>query len=815
MSLPSTLLGDMLKAWRGLLRRHTRFLLVAVSTLALGTAGCITVFALIQHTLLRPLPFPQPEQLVTVGLDPGDGAHISAPALYQGLRDLPPIEQAGFINAYTREVSVEAGALPVVATQIAADRGFLLTLAPGFSLGRGFLAEEDQPGAERVAVLTHGFWTRSLASNPQVLGQTLSIEGLPFTVIGVLAEGFEWPQGFDVLTALRLGDAGSNMDTNQYMVARLAVDTPHERFDALANARYRQLLDALAPQLSAEAVDFLGRLNLHARPLSALYHGDTGSTLALFMGAAACVLLIASFNLVNLLLVRSMTSSHASTVRAALGASPLRTLLPDLGEALLIGLLGSLAGLALAVLALGGLRQALGDAASIATPAWPGWQGSGLALAVGVGIALLAGLLGGLRKLRRTQARELVAGTRIGLAPGSGRLGKGLVIAQVAVAVVLLAAAGLFIRSLHQVSSVPMGFATANILSFSLSPLRGVYNNDELVRAQTRQLLDAIGQLPWVADVAVSSHLPTGARFNLPVKLPDGRPIQPQYRAVSETFFSSLGMTLSRGRGFSAEDVQASEAVAVVSQAFAEQHLQGDPLGQMLQMGQAADGSSLVTLRVVGVVSDVRQYGPTHPAPPILYVPIEQVPARFWPVLREFGPLRYLLRTRGEGGGREEVLRSTVQEVAPAQAIAQVRSLESVVDDNTRGARLQLLLIGSFALLALVMAGVGLYAVLAVSVAARMHEFGVRAALGADQGRLFSAVVFDSGRQVGIGLGIGVCGALALTHALQAFLFGVGRVDPLSLILSAVLLMAVAVVATAVPARRAYRADPAQVLRSA
>ncbi len=815
MSTLSILLADVLKAWRSLLRRHPRFLLVAVTTLALGTAGCITVFALIQHTLLRPLPFPQSEQLVTVGLDPGDGAHISAPALYQRLRDLPPIEQAGFVNAYTRAVSVEAGALPVVATQIAADRGFLLTLAPGFALGRGFLAEEDQPGAERVAILSHGFWARSLASDPQVLGRTLSLEGLPFTVVGVLEETFEWPQGFDVLTALRMGDAGDNMDTNQFMLARLSDDTPRSRFDALANVRYRQILDDLGPRLSAEAVEFLGRLNLHARPLSTLYHGDTGSTLALFMGAAACVLLIASFNLVNLLLVRSMTSSHASTVRTALGASPLRTLLPELGEALLIGLLGALSGLLLSVFALGGLRHALGDVSSIVNTAGPGWLGSALALALSVGIALLAGLTGGLRKLRRTQTRELVAGSRIGLAPGSGRLGKGLVIAQVAVAVVLLAAAGLFIRSLHRVSSVPMGFATENILSFSLSPLRGVYTDDERIRTQTRQLLDAIDNLPWVADVAVSTHLPTGARFNLPAKLPDGRPIQPQYRAVSESFFSSLGMTLSRGRGFTAEDIQAAEAVAVVSEAFAGQHLQGDPIGQMLQMGQAADGSSLVRMRVVGVVSDVRQYGPTHPAPPILYVPIEQVPARFWPVLREFGPLHYLLRTRGEGGGREDVLRRTVQEVAPAQAIAQTRPLESVVADNTRGAQLQLLLIGSFALVALAMAGVGLYAVLAVSVAARMHEFGVRAALGADRGRLFSAVLLDSGKQVGIGLCIGVCGALALTHALQAFLFGVGRFDPASLMLSAVLLMAVAALATAIPARRAYRADPAQVLRSA
>jgi putative ABC transport system permease protein len=810
--LDNALLAEVLQTWRNLLRRP-RYLMLAGLTLALGVAACAAVFSLIQQSLLRPAPFPQPEQLVTIGLDPGDGAHIAAPAIYRSLQDLPGLDSSGIVNAYTREVSVAGAAMPVVGTLLGADRGFLQALQPEIALGRGFSEDEDRPGGERVVVLSHSFWQQHFAGAADVLNRQISIEGLPFTVVGVLPPDFRWPQRFDMLNPLRLPATSEDMDTNQFVVARLAAGTSIDALSAQTRPRFQALLETLRTQLGADAFDFLRRLPLDAKPLQALYSGDNTATLGMFSAAALCVLMIAAFNLVNLVLLRGSLRDHHSAVRAALGASRLRLMVPDLAESVLVGLVGGALGLAMAW---AGLRLVQG---AMPEPLVQGELGvdpttSALALTAAVMVALIASLIGGLRKLAATQARELVAGSRSGPGRRTGRIGRALVVAQVSVAVLLLIGASLFMRSLYSMAAVPLGFESTGIVTFSLAPLRGIYTDDAAVRQQTRAILEHLQRLPWVERAAASTHLPTGSRFNMPAQLENGQRIQPQYRPVSDDFFGTFGISMRVGRSFDSQDIAAGEPVCIVNEAFVSQHLQGDPLGQRIAMGRGSDGTSLVDMRIVGVVTDVRQHGPTEAAPAILYAPLEQVPARFWPVLREFGPLNYALRTRTVPADLEAVLRRAVQEVSAQQAIAHVRDMDSVVQQTMEDARLYLILVGIFALLALLLAGVGLYAMLAVNASARMHEYGVRAALGADAPRLLRIVVRDSGKQIGLGLLIGVLGSIALGSTLRAFLFGVGVGDPISLLMVVALIAVVGIVATLGPALRTSRIAPSQALRS-
>lgn len=816
MSALAVQLTEVAQSWRGLLRRPG-YLLLAVLTLALGVATATTVFALIDQALLRPLPFPQPERLVTLGVRWGEvddpyPRNAGAPGYYAASKKMHTVSASGMALGFVRNSNLSLGDSAEVVPSLSADRGFLQTLGVRLQLGRNFNADEDRPNGPQAVILGHAFWQQRFGGDPAVVGRNVTIEGRAVAVIGVLPAEFVWPDHFDLLLPLQPDPASTETATNQYIVGRLAPGATLAAASAEADRLMRPLI--LVQARSQADREQMARTRFPALALrESVFASRSGRVLWLFLAAALCVLAIAGFNLGNLMLLRALARDHASAVRAALGASPWRLALPGCAEALLLGVLGAVAGLALAWLGLRLLgRWIPPDWLRGQTPQ-PGAAAMLFAMVVGVVVALSGALLGLWRGRRRGALAALGREGQGGLDRGSGQLARALIVLQIVVATTLLLGAALFARSLQKLSQVPMGFQSASIVTFTLSPLRNGVGDNLAVNAQARALLEAFRREPGVVAAGLSTNLPTASQFNNHVQLPDGRGTSTQYRLTSAGWLDTFAIPLLAGRGFDPlRDRADSEPVVLVSTAFAQQYLGGDALGKLVRMPQ--DEHTDVSLRVIGVVGDVRQFGPAEPAPPVLYQLLAQTSAPMWSAVREFIPLRYALRVQpGAESALMRRLPELVRRVSPGQPITDLQSMQAVVAETTREQRLNLLLVGLFSALALVLAAVGLYAVMAVVVAGRRQEFGVRAALGASPSRLLGLVLGDGARQLLLGLLIGLALVLAGSRLLQRFLFGIEASDPGSIALVALVLGGAGLLACLLPGLRAARVAPMQALR--
>ena len=376
----------------------------------------------------------------------------------------------------------------------------------------------------------------------------------------------------------------------------------------------------------------------------------------------------------------------------------------------------------------------------------------------------------------------------------------------------LLVSAALFARSLQTLESVPMGFRSKSVTTFTLAPIKERYVESADAMDQTQRILERLRRLPGVEHAGASTNLPAGSQLNYSMLLPDKREITAQYRLSTPGFLESFEIPLLAGRGFDDRDVAGGEPVCLVSAKFAKEHLGGEPMGKIVALPM--DDGPNIGMRVVGVVGDVRQFGPSEPAPATLYAPLAQIPPPLWTLLREFGPLSYAVGLRsGALGAGEGNLRQAIREVAPQQPISNLQPMEAIVAGTTGQQRLNLLLVTLSAALALLLASVGLYAVMAVAVGARRHEFGVRAALGASRARLLRQVLGEAGRQIGLGLVIGLAIAMASSRLLQSFLFGIGVADPLAISIVVLSLATAGALASLLPAIRASRVQPMQALR--
>ncbi|WP_052767148.1 ADOP family duplicated permease [Luteibacter rhizovicinus] len=806
----AVVLTELRQSWRGLLRRPA-FLLLATFTLALGVATITAMFALVDQALLKPLPFPHADRLVTMGTYMDENVYGAAPAYYAPLRAMSSIEAAGTADG-PGDVNIAPGGRPQVAVAMHADRAFFDVLGLPMALGRNFDDAENRPHGPGAVILTDAFWRARFGADPSVVGRTLEVEGQGMQIVGVLPKAFQWPWGADIVLSMQPDLASRDMSTNQMVVGRM-------KPGATVTGTAAETAAALTP-LFLSSSDDMARMReaLREQPPSALplltgvFAPDTGKTLGLFLGASACVLLIAVINLASLILLRSLSRTHASAVRAALGSSTGRLSLPAFGEGLLIGVLGAVFGLLLAWL---GLRL-IGD---IVPPEWLRGEPVGLtgmsvvfALVAGLAAAIGATVLAVLRGRRRDWRSELVGGGRSGLSREDGRTGRALVVAQIAVAVVLLVGAALFTRTLHELESVPMGFTSRNVTTFALSPVKQRYATIADVSALSRKLLERLRRLPQAEAAGVSTNLPTGSQLNWPIVLPNGSMVGTQYRLMTAGFLEAVGVPLLSGRGISDSDVAGADPVCVVSASFARQYFGvEDALGHTVML--RVDNTRQVPLRVVGVVGDVRQRGPAEPSPPILYTALAQVPEAMWSIMREFGPLNVAVHLRPGTGLNDGTLRDVVNEVAPGQPISNLRTLETVVASTTAAQRLNLLLVGLFAGLALLLASVGLYAVMSVAVAAHRHDYGVRAALGATRHRLLFTVIRSAALQVGLGLAVGLAASMVLSRLLTSFLFGVQALDPLAIGAVLLVLGLSALLASVPPAWRAARVRPMQALR--
>lgn len=807
-------LTEIWRAWRASLRRPG-FLLLASGVLALGIGASVAVATLIQNSLWRPLPVPQPSRLAVIGSlhDNGHPGGIS-PHEYQYLDKLDGVISLGLWRPRST-VNVAGAGAPAQLPVIYMDKGLVPTLDVQPVLGRNFDAQEDRPHGPPAVILGYGFWQRSYGGDMQVIGRSLQVEGVPHTIVGVLPAAFNTVLGpGDVMlpTAVPVGSRDYSRN-GTVALARLAPGADIAAVSAQTDARERTMYRDMGmggnwkkPRFGAEG-------------LASTVQQDAQPMLLLFMASALLVLLIALVNLTNLMLLRALSRNHDAAVRSALGAPLLRLMLPALGEGLLVGGVGALLGMALATTGLALLQGFIpaewlwGGRLHVGATAWL------LAFAVGLLGALLAAGLALWRSRSATTVDELREGGRSGVGLRSGRLGRVLVVAQVALAAVLLCAAGVFMHGLYDASRLQLGFDDSNVLTFELAPVQAAYPDVASVWDLSQRLVQRLRAIPGVTDATVTTNLPTSddmyGQLQSSVNTPDGKEFTAQCHGIGSGFFKLFDIPLREGRGFDRNDVAGGESVAIVSQDLADTYYGGHAIGKVIDVPR--DGGGVWLLRIVGVVGGTYQRGALQTQQPVVYVPLAQVPVQMMAIFRRLEPLRFALRGHGNPMDWQAGVRAALAEIAPEQPIANLRTMQHIVRQTTASARLSLWLIGLFAALALLLAAAGLYAVMAVAVAAREREFGVRMALGAAPWRLLQLVMRGGLGQIAVGLAIGVAAALAASHAVAVLLMTLlGRsnaFDPAVVLGVCVVLAMAGLLACLLPALRAARVAPMRALR--
>jgi predicted permease len=789
------------------LRKAPGFALVAVLTLALGIGATTALFSVVRGVLLKPLPFPAPERLVRLWQ--------ASPS-----QDLPrtAISSPDFDDWKARQTSFsELGAWFNVEGMTGVDLsgqgdperlkatyvtdGFFSALGASPRLGRALLPEEHQPGSGAAVVLSHGFWTRRFGADPSLPGRTLTLNGEPYTVVGIMPPSFTFPsEQMDVwLSVSRLAESSvPRVRTNRWLAAvgRLKPGV------TLETARAE--LGAVAGQLAAAYPDSNGQYGaITAVPLHEAITGDVRMSLLVVLGAVSLLLLIACVNVANLQLARATLRERELAVRAALGAGPGRLLGQLLTESLVLAVLGGALGVGMAVLG----TDALVGLSVKQLPRLREVGVDGEVLAFAAGATLLTGLLFGLLPALRASTPKLEpvlkAGSRGTVGSSGARLRGALVVAEVAIAVVLATGAGLATRSLARMLSDDPGFRAegAAVVSFSVPRER----RGALLPAYLTEVLERVRALPGVQSAALAKTLPLEGSGESSTFTRPGHPedeTNPPHMSVlhvSPGYFQTLGMPLLGGRDFDVSDRADSPRVVVVNQAFARRYFPGeDAAGKVLRAGTTE-------MTIVGVVGDVRQAGLTEPAPPLVY----------WSLMQNGrGSTHLVVRGHGALLPLASAARQAIWAVNPNQTITRITTLDEVVAEAVTRPRLLALLLGLFAALGLGLAAVGIYGVLAYTVSQRQRELGVRLALGAPPAQVLRLVVKHGMTLAGTGVALGVAGALGLSSVMRSILYGIPPHDPLTFGGAMVLLLGVALLACLVPARRAMRVDPAVTLRA-
>jgi putative ABC transport system permease protein len=792
-----------------MLWRNPGFTAVAVLTLALGIGANTAIFSVINAVLLRSLPYDEADRLVFLTEWSEQVPQMSfSIANLKDVRDQNTVfESLVGYNGQNFILSGEgAEAERVNGRQVTS--GVFATLRKSPALGRAFTADDDKPGAEPVAVLGEGFWDRRFGRDPGVVGKRLVLSGQPFTVIGVMPGRLHgsW-KTVDVYTPLlRLEDKLGGEDNRGnhpgiYVVARLKPGATEET--ARADVR------AIAARLAEQHPNTNARQSMTLETLHEAFVGDLRPALMLLVGAVAFVLLIACANVANLLLARAAHRGKEIAVRGAMGAQRGRLLRQLLTESLVLSLLGAVLGVAFAY---GGVR---GLVASLPAnvPRADEIRVDGLALAFTAGLALFTGLFFGLApawKVSRLDVQDaLREGGRGTAGPAHHRVRNTLVIGQVAAALILLVGAGLLLRSFARVLAADAGFRADGVLTASL-PLPDSRFPDAAKRvAFLRQLVDSLKGIPGVQ--AASAALPLLGGWQSSFRL-EGRPEPPpgqlpsaDITRVTPDYFRAMGLRVLEGRVFSDRDTADAPPVAIVDETFARTHYPGESaLGKRLRFG-GLDDKDAKWLEIVGLVGHVKNYGVDQDSRVEVYLPYYQ---------SAVSGATLVLRGDGDPARLAAPLRSAVTALDPELPVYAVRTLPELVSDRTAERRLAVTLITVFAMVALVLAAIGIYGVMSYAVAQRTQEIGIRMALGAERDQILRMVLRHGTLMAVAGVALGLLAALALARLITSLLFQTSAADPPTFSLVPMVLIAVALLACYLPARRATRVDPLVALRS-
>jgi predicted permease len=822
-----TVIGNLVQDLRyaaRMLLRNPGLAAVAILTLALGIGANTAVFTAVDAVLLRPLPYAQPQQLVKIwGRYDKEGIPqnpISEPEWWD-MRDalrsfsaMAAYSTGGGAN-FSREASEP---LRVTTTGASAELFPLLGTRP--LLGRVFTSDDDEPGSAHVAVLDYGFWKAQMAGDPSVVGRSVHLNGESYAVIGVLPNGFAF-----------------GGDTNIWLPLALDRTNPANR-----GSHYLEVIGRLHPNVSigqaaAELDAFVRRMSgqfprnygpdtgfaMFVRPLREELVANVRLLMIIVFAAVSFVLLIACINLANLLLARSSARTREIAIRSAIGASRVRLMSQLVTESILLGVAGGVCGIILAVWA----TDAFGAVATNVVPAGTRVVVNARVLAYASVLSILTGILFGLAPAwslsNQRAAVALKDGSRDSSSHGGRALRSGLVVAEIAIALVLVVAAGLMIRSLQRLLDVSPGFRAEHLLTARISLPLTSYKDSGATSAFYRRLVDGIQSIPSVQAVGMTSLLPmtgrnsSGSTFveqtsqsGLPIFDPFKAPyIETDQRSVEPGFFETMRIPLVSGRLLRASDNASAPPVAVVDEEFARRFWPDrNAIGQHIATGAVPNSNPIVPRwrTVVGIVGHVKNDALDRQGREQTYYPVEQQPFRV-------SNMYLVARVNGDANALAAALQRQVHTLDPSLPAYDVKTMDEWLDASVTQRRFAMLLLGAFGALALILAALGTYGVIAYSVTQRTREIGIRLALGATIADVQAMILKGGLRLAGAGIVIGVLLATAATPLLSSVLFQVPRMDPLTVLTTVIVLLGAALAASYVPARRATRVDPMTALR--
>ena len=783
------------------------FTLIILTTLALGIGASTAIFSMVNGILLQPLPLPDPDRLVYANEVNGKGVVIS-------------MAWPNYVDWRARAQSFQslANSRDEPYTLTGVDRAqrlrgrrvtgnFFQTLGVSPVLGRGFTEEDDRPNTPPAVVISEPFWRTQLGADPAIIGRTLQLNDAAHTVVGVLPRDFQFVRPYDVFVSMgpmagerNLLDRGNH--TGFYALGRLKPGVSVEA----AGAELR----SIAASLEREYPNTNTGVSVRAERLADRLVTDIRLTLLVLFGAVGFLLLIACVNVANLLVARGAARQHELAVRAALGGSRRRLVSQMLVESTLV----SIAGGALGVGAGAWLLRALVAVAPEGTPRIADVRLDAAALAFAFAAAAICGLVFGALPAFQASGEAgqqvLVRGRAAGFASRSHRLRRGLMVVETALALVLLTGAGLMMRTLHELTQVETGFRSDHLVTTRFSLAGEQWTRPKRVAFYT-ELQSRLRAVPGISDAAFTYSLPIdGSNWNS-IFIVGDKPVPPRsqlpsaaFTPVSAGFFETMGMRLIRGRFFDGTDSATAPKVTVINESLAKRLWPGeDAVGKRLKQGWPETPNEW--REVVGVVADVKLNGVAAETPMQAYLPLPQEPPE---------SMAIVARTQGDPAAAGPAIEAAMQQLNKDLPLFQIRTMDDVLGTSLARQRMSMLVFVIFALVALTLASIGLYGVVAHGVTERMHEIGVRIALGAEQWHVVGMIVRQGLSMALVGTAIGVAGAIALSRWIQSLLFGVTATDPATLAAVVTVLLAVAVVACSVPAWRATRVDPTSALRA-
>ncbi len=824
------ILSDLKLVFRQL-HQSPGFTATAVLMLAFGIGATTAIFSIVDGVLLRPLPFPNAANLVTLGDQVSgtnwgqhDSGPVTGPEVVIYPRDSRSFESLGGYGFASYELSGIGEPAQINASRMTPSVFSALGVAP--LMGRVFTAREDQE-KEQVAVLSYSTWKSRFNGDPHILGTKILLDRKPYLIIGVMPRSFEFPlipgrlNRSELWVPMSLSPQELAPEANASWYLQLVGRLKPGITPAQAQSDAGRVAQEIMRNYPADEANF--RIKPVVYPLQQITVLQTRPLLRMLFLAVAVVLLIACANLAGLLLVRAIRRQRETAVRLAIGAPALTLLRQAILESLVLSVTGGLLGIGLAALALAIGKNLLPETLPLMNEITLNWTVGAFAFLLALLTGFFCGLAPGFAALRTNVNASLKEGGRSGSAGGShARLRSALVVGEIAIALILLTASGLLLRSFSNMSAVDLGFRPDHVTTAAYALPQKQYSTQAQIDTFNNKLLQQLRQLPGVETAGLTSTLPTTGD-GIEAFVVDGYvdPRGPDQTAASPSqtigdYFKAIGIPLIRGRYFTESDNADNQLVVIVNHEFAEHYWpHQDPIGKRMRVGTVKAPTPWMT--VVGEVADAKLTSPDADASEQFYQPVAQLE-------KDAGPLALPTDLNGNGGyivlrsalppeQMENALRAVVRSIDAQLPLTQVQTMEQVVSQSEAPRRFNTIIISSFALAAVLLAVLGIYSIIAFSVASRVQEMAIRMALGSQQSHIMLLILISGLKLAAVGCVLGLTGAAAASSILRSFLFHVSPFDPVVMILTAIAVFALAIAASAFPARRAASVDPIQALR--